>query len=199
MHSAFSNEPVSNRTAPSNVTVIEVTSIPNGNVFTFNGVNEEITEIERNGGDTSNISVTPVNTHVEECPPPVRRPTNIECLEDRAGSAHINGWSNVAAFLRLVSLCVMYTAFSVIGVDASPAPSAADRAFENGTTDPTPDPANVYEHVFLPSSSSSRLQQTGPSSSANTPLSPIMSENKLHSPISSVNMQHSSTPSQVRV
>ena len=71
----------SNRIASNNVTVIEVSSTPNGNVFSFNGINDELLDIERSSSEVTNVSVMPINTENF----PIRRPINVECTEERTG------------------------------------------------------------------------------------------------------------------
>lgn len=71
----------SNRSTSNNITVIEVSSTPNGNVFSFNGINEELENIDRNSSEVTNVSVMPINSNSENNA--IRRPTNIECQDER--------------------------------------------------------------------------------------------------------------------
>lgn len=171
-HGESSETNDSSRTASNNVTVIEVSSAPNGNIFSFNGLNDNLLEIERNSNEATNVSVMPINTESF----PTRRPINIECPEERAGQNT-----------------------DVRNSVEEPSTPIVERNHENGTENTQNINSNLYEHVFL--STSSQLGSTSNQSTSNscvsTPLSPIATENKLHSPITSVNLQHSSTPSQL--
>lgn len=78
------------RSSLNNVTVIEVSSTPDENVFSFNRVNHELSAVERHE-DVSVVSVMPVNSSLENALPVVRRAV-AESADERSPASNVNGW-----------------------------------------------------------------------------------------------------------